>query len=233
LIPTARNPADGIPSITSINGVPLAATSSDPSFATNNVETVVLQGTTAKLGGTGFDIANGVAVDIFCACPPTGKITQFFNKGDPRLTSTLIMYPLAAKGLLNSPPTGPGSFVVSNKGLDGKYAEKSNAVSVPIGARISVSSVSQLASVITVIGTGFSKLTVINFFNQGATPPNLGGLKPDATPRIPLTIVSDTKFTFKVPAGAIPGPAYVRALNPPFVPFSSSGTGPGGAFKLK
>ena len=38
------SPAAGIPSITSINGVGLAATSSDPNFATNNVETVVVQG---------------------------------------------------------------------------------------------------------------------------------------------------------------------------------------------
>jgi len=35
----------GIPSITSINGVGLAATSSDPSFATNNVETWLCRAT--------------------------------------------------------------------------------------------------------------------------------------------------------------------------------------------
>jgi len=36
-----------------------------------------------------------------------------------------------------------------------------------------------------------------------------------------------------VPAKAIPGPSYVQALNPPFVPFTSTGMAPGGAFKLK
>ncbi len=36
--------AAGIPSLTSINGKPLAATSGEPSFATNNVETVVQAG---------------------------------------------------------------------------------------------------------------------------------------------------------------------------------------------
>ena len=30
----------------------------------------------------------------------------------------------------------------------------------------------------------------------------------------------------------MPGASYVQALNPPFVPFSSSGNGPGGALSL-
>ena len=63
------DPAAGIPSITSIDGVGLAATSSDPSYATNNVQTVVVQGSKVTIGGMGFETgANGVAVDIFCAC---------------------------------------------------------------------------------------------------------------------------------------------------------------------
>ena len=42
-------------------------------------------------------------------------------------------------------------------------------MSAPIGAQISVTSVTQVGSIITVNGTGFSTLTVINFFNkQGA-----------------------------------------------------------------
>ncbi len=52
--------AAGIPTITSINGVGLAATSSNPSFATNNVETVVPQGSVVSIGVNGFDTANGV-----------------------------------------------------------------------------------------------------------------------------------------------------------------------------
>ena len=69
------SPAAGIPSITSINTVGLAATSSDPSYATNNVETVVVQGKTVALGGMGFETStpNGVAVNLFCACPG-GKV---------------------------------------------------------------------------------------------------------------------------------------------------------------
>jgi hypothetical protein len=61
---------------------------------------------------------------------------------------------------------------------------------------------------------------------------NLGGIDSRGA-KIPLTIVSDTQFTFSVPAGAAPGPSYVQALNPPFLPFSSSGNDPGGAFTLK
>ena len=49
---------------------------------------------------------------------------------------------------------------------------------------------------------------------------------------IPLTLLSDTMFTFTVPAGAIPGLSYVQAVSPPFVPFSSSGNDPGGSFTL-
>jgi hypothetical protein len=122
---------------------------------------------------------------------------------------------------------------VSNKGADGKYSRKSNAVSVPIGAKIAVTSVGQSGTTIAVNGAGFSALTVINFFNaQGGGVVNLGGLKPDGTPRIPLTLVNDTKMTFLRPAGAMPGPSYVQALNPPFTPFTSSGNGSGGVVTL-
>ncbi len=83
-------------------------------------------------------------------------------------------------------------------------------------------------------GTGFSTLTVINFFNaQGASAVNLGGLKSDGTARIPITLINSTRFSFAVPKGAIPGPAYVQALNPPFLAFTSSGNDPCGVFTLK
>jgi hypothetical protein len=124
--------AAGIPSLISINGTGLAKTSSDPSFATGNVETVVVQGTTVHVGGSGFDTVYGVAVDLFCACP-AGKVGPFFlNHGDPGPGSGVIRFTLPATGP-HAPPTGPGSFLVSNKGADGSYSRKSNAVSVPIG----------------------------------------------------------------------------------------------------
>jgi hypothetical protein len=222
----------GIPTVTSINGNPLAATSSDPRYATNNVETVVPQGTVVKLGGSGFDTVNGVAVDLFCACTG-GKVGPFFiNPGNLGLTATLISFTLPATGP-NAPVTGPGSFVVSNATAAKSYLVKSNAVSVPIGAKINVTSVTQLGSTITVNGAGFSTRTVINFFNtQPGGVINMGGLAGGA-PNIKLTFINAQRFTFTVPPGAAPGASYVQALNPPFVPFSSSGNAPGGAFTLK
>jgi hypothetical protein len=79
-------------------------------------------------------------------------------------------------------------------------------------------------------GTGFSSLTVINFFNaQKGGGVNLGGLTAAGAPRIPIKLVSSTRFTFTRPAGA----AFVQTLNPPCVPFTSSGNDPCGAFTLK
>jgi hypothetical protein len=75
---------------------------------------------------------------------------------------------------------------------------------------------------------------VINLFNlQGGITVNLGGIKRDGTPRIPLAVTSSTRFTFTRPKNGVPGPAYVQANNPPFVPFTSSGNSPKGAFTLK
>jgi len=224
--------AAGIPSLTAINGVSLAATSTNPSFAIDNVETVVPQGSEVTLQGTGFDTVNGVAVDLFCACAG-GKVGPFFlNPGNPALSATSISIALPATGPF-AQPAGPAAFVVSNKGSDGRYTRKSNAVSMPIGRRIAVMSVTQDGAKLTVDGTGLSTLTVINFYasHNGAVA-NLGGLTPGGAPAIAITLVSDTELTFDVPAGAAPGHAYVQALNPPFIPFSSSGNDPNGAFVL-
>lgn len=93
------NPAAGIPTITSVNGKGLAATSSDPIFAVNNVETVVTQGAAVKVGGTGFDTVHGVAIDLFCSCAG-GKVGPFFlNPGDPRLSATQLTFMLPANGM--------------------------------------------------------------------------------------------------------------------------------------
>ena len=92
----------------------------------------------------------------------------------------------------------------------------------------------QAGTTITANGTGFSSLTVINFFNtQGDAAVNLGGFGTGGLPRIPLTLVNESKFTFSRPADAVAGASYVQALNPPFVPFTSSGNSAGGAFLLK
>jgi hypothetical protein len=123
-------------------------------------------------------------------------------------------------------PTGPGSVQVINNPYAGNVI--SNAVSVPIGAAVSVTSVSQSGSTITVTGTGFASVSVINLFNGTV---NLGGYNASGQPNVPLTLVSSTQFTFGVPAGAVTGPSYVEVINPPYIPFSTSG-GPNGNFKL-
>ncbi len=225
------NPALGIPSITAINSNPISPQSIEPSIGLANVEAVVIQGTTVTVQGSGFDAVNGIAIDLFCACTG-GKVGPFFIPPSLNLTSTVVNFSLPGSGPL-SPATGPGSFVVSNRGSDGSYSVKSNAVAITIGQPITVTSVAQSAQQLTVFGTGFSSSTVINFFNtQGTSVVNLGGLAGGA-PKIPLTLINSGEFIFNVPASAIPGASYVQAINPPFIPFTSSGNAPGGAFTLK
>jgi hypothetical protein len=219
----------GLPSITGVNGHGLAATSLDPGFATANVETTLAQGSAVTINGNGFDVRHGVAVDVFCACTGGKLRTTFINPGDPNLTSTSVTFTLPADA-----PTGPASIEVSNAEAAHSYTAKSNAVSVPIGARIIVTSVTQSGTTLTVNGAGFSKVTVVNFFNaQAGGVVNLGGLGAGGKPKIAITLVNSTRFTFTVPAGAVAGPAFVQTLNAPFVPFTSSGNDPCGAFTLK
>ncbi|HZY58379.1 MAG TPA: hypothetical protein VFE56_01370, partial [Candidatus Binataceae bacterium] len=67
----------------------------------------------------------------------------------------------------------------------------------------------------------------------GGKVKNLGGLKADGTPVIPKTaFISETEFNFAAPPTAISGPSYVQLLNPPYVPFSSTGNTPAGALTL-
>src|SRR5208337_648798 len=174
----------------------------DPNFATANVETTLQQGADVVINGGGFDLKNGVAVDVFCACSGGKLTTMFLNPGNPNLKSNSITFTLPA-----SAPTGPGSIQVSNAGSGHAYTTKSAAVSVPIGARMLVTNVTQTASTLTVDGTGFSTLTVINFFNtqKGATK-NLGGLTAAGAPKIPIKLIASTRFTFTKPAGAVGGP---------------------------
>ena len=83
---------------------------------------------------------------------------------------------------------------------------------MPVGARITVTSVIQAGSTITVNGTGFSSLTVINFFNRGL---HLGGL--GTYPNIPLTLIDSTQVTFTKPSGSVAG-AGLRAGAQPALP---------------
>jgi hypothetical protein len=131
----------------------------------------------------------------------------------------------------SSATTGPGAFQVINVPRVGNVV--SNSVSVPIGAQVTLSDISQDGNTVHVYGTGFSVVSVINFFNQlpGGGAQSLGGFGPNG-PRIPLTFVSSTEFTFTIPASAVSGQSYVQVLNPPYIPFSSTGSDPDGAFTL-
>jgi sugar lactone lactonase YvrE len=205
------NAAVNIPTIRRINGVDLRAF--DARIPVANVETVVPQGATVAIEGTGF---NNPLVNLFTSAGNKGPLTP-----RPGGTATRIDVDIPADA-----PTGPGSFQVVNNPYTGNV--RSNAVSVPIGAQLSISAITQSGSTITVDGTGFSTLSVINFFNGGN---NLGG-NSGGHARIPLTIVSANRFTFSVPAGAVSGPAYVQVINPPYIPFASTGNDPDGGFNL-
>jgi hypothetical protein len=106
-------------------------------------------------------------------------------------------------------------------------------VSAPIGAAIRLDRVSQAGTTITVTGAGFSVRTIISFFNmQAGGVVNLGGVVNGTQSLIPFTLVSANQLTFQVPAGAVSGPSYVQLLNPPFIPFTTTGNSPNGAFTL-
>jgi hypothetical protein len=214
----------GLPSLTAIGGVGLSSTSVNPGVAVANVETVIKPGSTLRLTGSGFDVVNGIGVDLFCDCPD-GKVGPFvLTPGTPGLIATSATFDLPP-GV--PPAIGPGAVRVTNLG----NFFSSAAVSVPIGARIGVNNVIQDGENVTVNGSGFTNLTAVNLFNlQPAGVVNLGGLNPDGSPKIPFTLNSEDQITFSIPAGMVRGPAYVQTLNPPFIPFTSSGNDPGGAF---
>ncbi|MBK7974221.1 MAG: hypothetical protein IPK07_13390 [Deltaproteobacteria bacterium] len=208
-----------VPSITGIGGVLLSPTSSEESIATANVEGLIQPGSAATIQGDGF--VNPV-VNIFSAsgnCAPQGGIVPSSSSS----TNLTITVPAGC-------PVGPGSLQVIN--ASGAFLG-SNAVSIPIGEQITVTGVSVNGSTVTVDGSGFNTLTVINLFaSSGGQLVNAGGLDGDGSPKIPLTIVSSQQFTFTRPGGLSAGMAYVQAINPPFIPFTNSGSSPAGSFTL-
>lgn len=105
---------------------------------------------------------------------------------------------------------------------------------VPLEARMIVTDEVQTGTTLTLDGAGFPTLTVINLFNaHGTTVVNLGGLNSKGMPWIPINLINSTKFSITLPAGAVPGAAFIEALNQPFLAFTSSGSDPCGAFTLK
>jgi sugar lactone lactonase YvrE len=204
----------GFPTITAVNGVPLNAPDSSVPLA--NVSTAIAQSTTITLTGMGF--VNPV-VALYSSNPNAAALEPLAGA-----TSTQIQVTVPA-----NIPTGPGALQVLNRpSLTG-----SNVVSIPIGEPIRLDHVSQSGTTITATGAGFSVRTIISFFNtQPGGVVNLGALVNGTQSLIPFTLVSPQQLTFQIPAGAVSGASYVQLLNPPFIPFTSTGNTPNGAINI-
>jgi hypothetical protein len=222
--------ADNLPTITAIAGTPLSTTL-EAGVPVAHADTVVTPGATVTITGTGF---NTPGMNLFAASQdgadpaPTPYPCGVTNYGGSFLlgTSTGVQFTIPA-----DVPAGPANFQAVNSPFTGNV--ESNSVSAVMGARATITSVVVSGSEVQVFGTGFSCLSVINLFNlQGATVVNLGGLTGGGQRVIPLQFISSTELRFERPAGAIAGPAFVEVLNPPYIPFSSSGNDPDGAFSF-
>jgi ELWxxDGT repeat protein len=208
------DPADNIPTIRNVNGQWLGP--GLLSYAVAFAEVVVTAGSTVTIGGSGF---NNALVNVFTAAGNVGPLVPLAGATSSQIQVTL---PPGA-------PTGPGNFQVVNNPYTGNT--QSQVVATVINARPSITSVVQSGGTITVNGTGFSTVSVINLFNlQGGGVVNLGGFAPGGIPNVPLTFVNENQFTFTRPSGAVAGPAFIEVLNPPFIPFTASGSDPDGAF---
>ena len=209
--------AADIPTITSINSVGLRPLDQNVPVAT--VETVIGVPSTVTIGGMGF---NNPKINLFTAGGFIGPLTPL-----PGGSSTQVQVQVPAGAA-----TGPGTFQVVNDPYSNQNV--SNGVTATLGAAPTITSVTQNGSTVTVHGTGFSTLSIINLFNlQGSIAFSLGGLWPtNGQARVPLTTVTPTQFTFTAPPDAMTGPAYVQVVNPPFTPFATSDSDPDGAFTI-
>ena len=206
--------ADGLPTILTIGGVGLSEPA--PSLPGAHVEKVLAANAATTITGTGF---SGPVVNLFTA---DGNLGPLLPQAGGSSTSFQVVVPAGI-------PAGPGTFQVVNTGAG---FTSSNAVDAVLRAQVTVTSVNVSGSTVNVVGNGFCGLTVINLFNvQGGNVVNLGGLS-GGSAVIPINVTDAQHLSFTLPAGAQSGPAYVQALNPPYTPFTSSGTDPGGAFTV-
>ena len=205
-----------IPTILSINGVGLRPL--DVTVPVASVDTVVVPGTVVTIGGSGF---NAPRVNLFTGAGLVGPLAP---QAGGTASSFQVTIPAGAA-------TGPGTFQVVNSPYSGNVV--SNAVSVVLGARLDITQITQSGSTVIVDGAGFSALSVINLWNsQSGGTVYFGGYSAPGQPNVPLTLVSSTRFTFTVPAGAATGYTYLQVVNPPFVASSTTGADPDGAFLL-
>jgi len=210
------DPGDNIPTIRNINGQWLGP--GDLSYAVAYAEAVVTAGSAVTIGGSGF---RNPLVNVFTAA---GNIGPLVPLSGGTSTEFQVVLPTSA-------PTGPGNFQVVNEPYAGNVG--SQIVAAVINARPTITSITQVGSTVTVNGTGFSTVSVINLFNeQPGGLVNLGGFGPSGAPNVPLTVVNENQMTFTRPAAAVAGPAFIEVLNPPFIPFTTSGSDPDGAFSF-
>ena len=205
-------PNSGWPSITKINEIALNPAVASVPLA--YVPTVIAKGSELVITGTGLDPL--AKVNLFTSA---GKKGPFDAKTGSTATRLLVDIPADV-------PTGPGSLQVLNPPYG---TRNSNTVSAPVGATPSITSVTQSRDTITVNGTGFSTTSVIDFVSGEV---NRCGLV-SGVARCPLTLVSDQQFRVQKPSGAVAGPARIKVLNPPFIPYTTSGTDPDGEFQLQ
>ena len=123
-----------------------------------------------------------------------------------------------------------------NKGAGGTFSKSSNAVSVPIGQAITVTvRSSQTGSMITVDWNRLlnpDRHQLLQPARRRSRSIWAGLTATHAEDSADLDQLDDVHVQ-QARRAAVAGPSYVQALNPPFVPFTSSGSGPGGAFTLK
>jgi hypothetical protein len=233
---------DGRPVIESVNGVKVITSVGQP--GADWAPTVILprnrnplltwwesdSSEPIVLGGHGFDTTNGIAIGLLCACQDGQVGPLFFNRGNPSFDGTRIILKLPRSGS-GAPAVGSGMIQVRNKGADGNFSKASDGVWISIGAPIQVRRVYQSGALLTVEGTGFSTATVVNLYCGGPLG-NFGGFDAAGKPMLHLEIEGDSKLRFTAPSRAKAGKCYLEALNPPFLPFSSSYNDPGGSFIL-
>jgi SAM-dependent methyltransferase len=80
-----------------------------------------------------------------------------------------------------------------------------------------ISGVRRIGRTLAVDGTGFSARTVVNFFyRRDGRELNAGGLAPDGSFRMPVSIENDRRLCFELPEAIDSGEVAVEVANPPY-----------------
>lgn len=205
------------PTLARVAGVALAAP--DCAVPHAHVDTVLTPGATFTVHG---EHLREPRLNVFTA---TGNVGPLEPVGPPTSMDAVFALP-------NATAVGASTLVLVNDPYEGNVS--SNAVVVSVGARIAVDAVTQEGDRIVVTGKGFAANTVLNLFNrQGGAAVNLGGLDGTGKPVLGLDVISPERIEVSRPPNAVPGPAFVQALNPPFLASTASQPTEAAAFELR